>query len=321
MKRRLFFGMLGTATILPFFALPLLSFTEPAVMLSITALAIAISHGHVGTTAMCYIDRDYRPIIAAKPWPLIWGLLIAPLVVLGLFLATPVTALIAFTSFVLWQTYHYQRQNYGLAALAGAANRIAMPPGLSRAMILAGIGGGLSQFRILPLFPTPVQDLATSLVWAIPYTMGLAYLVYAAALVQFAVVIARTPQIRRSPLVLLFATTGTFFMLPALLADNVLLTVWAAAVAHATQYIIMVAAVARRSAHTIVLPIATVGMVIAHYFLCILLLGTAWLWPLFFGLTVFHFLADAEFWRLRSPLTGALVRERLAYAFPIRNTA
>jgi hypothetical protein len=128
------FGALAIVTALPLVGLPLgIAITGDAYWSSAPSLMFliaVISLPHVAASGFFYVDRDYRPLLAANKLRFFGSIAVFPLVMATLYFATPDISFAVYAFYLSWQLHHFQRQNFGLISLAGASTKAGpMPQG------------------------------------------------------------------------------------------------------------------------------------------------------------------------------------------------
>ncbi len=225
-----------------------------------------------------------------------------------------------------WQFFHFQKQNLGLAALAGIAHR-AGSLGLweRRALIAAGISG------IVGLVVRPAL-----LQLAVDPRLGFAFPVAGAAfLVSVGVGVAallRRPAERRPAAYVTVYVISLCFFAPVFLFRSPYAAVAGLTLAHGLQYLLIVGMIAARRPVTsdrLGLSAKASRTVSLAVFLNIGLLGGIALnlmshlhdmaWPVrslygaYLGAVMAHFVIDAGLWRLRDEFPRTFLRDSLPY--------
>jgi hypothetical protein len=316
-RSRAFFGALALATVLPMIVIPL------AVALGASALPngysmisytmAAIGSGHIGSTAGFFFDRPYVPVMRRGLYLAAGGI---PAVAAVLAVAcSPTALLLAYVGYLVWQAYHYQRQNYGITALAAAHEGIGrLPPRLNRALVTASVAGAVALLAVPTAYPIHLAGLLDFSINGAPYIRAAAVLIYVIAAADFVLLLRHSPALRSSHLTLGCATASLAFFLPGLLSTDSFISFWSYAAAHGLQYLIIAGISVWRSPARI---IATGAFIIgaAGVFLGGGLQADAVLWPIYFGITVLHFVVDSRLWRMREPAQRQILRQRFDFVF------
>ena len=288
------------ATVLPFIAITIarVAGSFPTWLYLATIL---LGSPHVLATIGLYLDEELWPVARADLRRYVWiplALVVVGAVAFGS-TATPVGLLLV-TGFLLWQTQHYTKQNIGMFAFWARFRGDAPMVDGERALIRATTAiGALGILRAMDLAPSLDVLLRGA---------GLGLLVAGAGL---ALVVARGP--RRLALLAAIA-----FYAPLHLYDVDLLgAAFAYQAAHGAQYYLMVGAAVRSSqrARRVVVPAVVLGSLVPLTILTPAMFAAApWLFGLGKGVAAAHFFADAQWWRLRDPKLGPILRRRFALA-------
>lgn len=318
--RRLFHTVLLLATTIPLLSLPVLAaFDEPFGNSLLMGLAILIGGvGHVASTASIYSDRAARKIMA--PHPLRFRLVpLAAITFTAASLAWGGSVVIStnivaafFIVHLLWLHYHYQKQNYGLVAFAGASSGVRIPQTLVYALLMPALSG------CLIMMPTLVGGALPEVQFLGPLQNTLrsaGEIIYGLGLVMLIMVIANRAEVFQRPLVALYTLTSFGFFLPALLIQHPEYAFWSYAIAHGFQYLIMVPLLITGARMQIGKVIAFLACVIAGGLFLHKLAGNHALFLCGIFLTWVHFVLDAKLWRMSEPAQRNLIRERFAYLF------
>jgi hypothetical protein len=283
-------------------------------------LLFAGSSVHVAATAWLFEAHELRAHIRghrlrylAIPLALITGAallaVIVPAGVLKLLLL----------AFFGWQFWHFQRQNYGLVALAAASRKV---PSLAvaerRALTIsgwAGITGALSQPPLLQVNVSPAQPL--ELVAAVGFTLGVA---------QGLAALRRRPRRQRPGAFTVAYLMALFFFLPVFLFSSPYLAVGSLVIAHGFQYLMLAGLVATGHRRGIA------RLATASTMLCLALVagailaaaahqheadaGGRWIYGAYLGVVMSHFVVDARIWRLRDPFCRRFISSRVPFLLP-----
>lgn len=299
---KLFFGSLAAATLLPLIGLSL----GAAPYLPGLAVLIAVTgYWHVSSTGFSYFDPDFRPLVKAEPWRFIAPLIVLPLAMVTLYVINPALGRLSVVGYLFWQGYHYQRQNYGLCALAGGGR---LPQSLNAGFNMVAIAGTLGLVRFSDVSQIHLSpELAAA-------ALAIASAIYLGGVILVALSVAREPRLQAGR-PFLFVVMSSAFFLPSLVCDNPMAAFWSYAAAHGAQYLICQGTVAIRSGMSrprfaagfaIMAAVGTLGYFsVGHP-----LLMQAWL-----GVVMVHFLADAKLWRLREPLQRQTIQRRFDFLF------
>jgi hypothetical protein len=223
-----------------------------------------------------------------------------------------------------WQFFHYQKQNLGLSALSAAALRLAP---LSRAERQALIGAGLAGIAGLAGRPGLLQ-LPVRL--PVPALQAIAAVAFAACVTVGVSCLLARPRADRPAGFCAVYLTALAFSLPVLLFASPYAAVAGLTIAHGLQYLLLMGMLAAGGQPRSRGATARTAQLAA---LCnIALLGgaalsvasdqlaaaptTRWLYGLFLGAVMAHFVIDAGLWRLRDEFPRGFMRSRLPYLLP-----
>jgi len=221
-------------------------------------------------------------------------------------------------AFFAWQFFHFQKQNLGLAALAGVAYGAASVRPRERAAIVAagtaGIAGLLTRPELLQLaVHTPARALFP--LAAVSFTAAVLYGAWQLRHRQ-----ARTPAFVAVYLISLL------FFLPVFLFDSPYAAVAGLTIAHGYQYLLIVALVAgapgisgdglaRVISLAVLVNVALLGGLALNA--ASHLHGGSWptraVFGAYTGLLMAHFVIDAGLWRLRDEFPRRFLSTRLPY--------
>jgi len=294
---------------------------------------------HVASTGWFYTVPDVRAHMRRHRSRYIWWPIALIAGACAIAAALPRTALYwLLLPYFGWQFFHYQKQNLGLAALCAAAKRLVpLSSAERRALTGAGVAGitglagrpGLLQLPIRP--PVPALTPVAAIAFACCVAAGTGCL------------LAR-PRSQRPAGFCVVYLTGLAFSLPVFLFSSPYAAVAGLTVAHGLQYLLLMALLAAGSGastgtstgtspgtSTVAGSRGTRTLSLAA--LCnIALLGGAalsvasdqlaagpalrWVYGLFLGVVMAHFVIDAGMWRMRQEFPRAFLRERLPYLLP-----
>lgn len=273
------------------------------------------STAHVGVTAFYYADRDFIPHILSRKTRYIYApalVVAASITAWGLTMNTPYF-------WVFWQVYHawllwhFMRQNIGVSALAAQATKAGRLVDRDRlAITLVGVGAMLAAMRFGPSgHPLPLTFL---------FNLGLA--VYLCGLGLGLYRLARRIRSGENEMVAAaFIMASLIFFAPTFLADSYFPAVMAYAIAHALQYWILMSLLAigsgrisgwARSAGSFIVMVSVMYLFI-HLSRQGEMWGTwaAWVAGIGIGITIAHFVIDADSWRMREAFQRNYVMARL----------
>jgi hypothetical protein len=317
---RLFLSLIFTVTLIPMAFIGILGHLHLNT-LSINTFAVLVAStagpGHVGLTSFFYADKDMQtffkdrplryilvPIVLAIATGLYWQLL--PAVYTANFLVL----------FFIWQTYHYQKQNYGILCFLNAATGSSPITRLERAIVeLSAIAGILGLFQRSNLFNgTFVVPYMPFLYQAGLYLNGIVFVILLIA-------ITTVPAIRSNKLRSIFLVICALFYLPTFIVNDPGAAIASYAYAHGLQYYVFmyfVAASHRRhqNDNRIVLMISAAisGITILTLFADRTIWGnvSGFIFGIYLSIVMSHFIIDAGIWKVR----GNFQRSYMKTAFP-----
>ena len=225
--------------------------------------------------------------------------------------------------FFAWQFFHFQKQNLGLAALAGVSHGVGSLDGTERGAIMAtgiaGIAGLLWHPELLQLGVRPPLRLGFSLAGA-AFALGVAFGLWC---------LGRRPRSQRpAPFVVVYLM-GLLFFAPVFLFRSPYAAVAGLTIAHGLQYLLLMGFVAgggptghRRTISLAVLVNATLlgGLALnaASHLHDAQPVGRA-LFGAYLGVVMAHFVIDAGIWRLRDSFPRQMLTARVPYLLkPVR---
>ncbi len=212
-----------------------------------------------------------------------------------------------------WQFFHFQKQNLGMAALAGASSGVgSLTKAERRALVLAGCAG-IAGLTVHPELLQLTVNLRVR--WAFPVAAAL----FALA-VGYGLVAVRG---RRPGSYLLVYLSSLLFFLPVFVFSNPYAAVAGLVVAHGGQYLVIVGLIAsaERSDRSRVLNLAALlnvallgGLALnaASHLHGSTSAGRA-VYGAYVGAVMAHFVIDAGLWRLRDEFPRRLLRSTVPY--------
>jgi hypothetical protein len=280
---------------------------------------------HVVTTIYLLVDR--RQLEGVERPALTMGVVPAALMLtcLAVLMAAPLWLVAAFMlAFVFYSTWHFGRQNVGIAAFAARVGCNRPLEREERLVLNLGVVAGLlvSYRAFAPALMLPSELWPLDLAFAEPLLSRLWYLGVALYALLIPLVLVRVlMRRRRSPFWTLTIYLGcVFFFLPAYLSDNALFLVTSWTVAHGLQYLVMLAfhagaaGRAQQGLRTF-RPALTFGLsLVAGVGLWLLadrMAGVAdaimakAMFAIIIALTLAHYWIDQYLWRFRTPARRA----------------
>lgn len=262
---------------------------------------------HVGMTGWFWFIGTYRRHINARPlYFYAWPASLAVVALVGVTIAGAPGRQLFIIIYTIWLLYHFGRQNWGVLCLGAAATKTARPSDIERAIChLAPIGGIIGA-----LFAVGSD------VWL--YGLVVALGTAGASLIVAAHQLAVGGSLLRAAMT---AMPGLFFLPVYALGPLGLIAV---GVAHAYQYALIMggmAAADRVTAPHFRWAVPLVAVTLYYLAAMLVVLWADWgtiaatigtLWDV--GI-IWHFIIDADLWRLSRPFQRQEVQRRLAFLF------
>jgi hypothetical protein len=267
---------------------------------------------HVGATAWFYtVPEVRRHMLRHRIRYLVvpCGLIGGAAVLAGMLPESAFT--VPLLGYFAWQFFHFQKQNVGMAALAGAAYGAGSVTVLERrAIIAAGVAGIAGMVGNPALFGLDVPELG--------WLQAVAVIGFAGSVLA-GIVLMR----KRNPAFVAVYLLSLLFFTPVFLFDSPYRAIAGMTIAHGAQYLLIVGLVAGAR-----LPgrssLISLGVLLNLGLLIGLGLNLAshqhgapfpgrMLFGAFLGASMAHFVIDAGLWRLRDEFPRAFLRERLPY--------
>ena len=303
----------GPWLLLPVLPWPAHEFSPPALDL-INALVL-VNVMHVGMTGLFWIDRRYRVHIASRPR---WFYL-APAAVtalsIGAVLALGTPGFIMVTAVnTAWLFYHFTKQNWGLLCLASSATRAPRPRQEERHLYVASAIGGTAGVLAPLLAPFwPGAAFARPAGAVVVVTVGLVATVLA----------TRRLLARQHPAHVLMTVFAGFYFAPLYLFNPALGSL-VISTGHSLQYMAIMGRIAgdrqQGSQRARVYGMLACGVAVAWIYGT---LNYAALWGpwamvmnvAYLCVSMWHFIVDADVWRLSQPFQRQALRESIPYLF------
>ncbi|HEX3868543.1 MAG TPA: hypothetical protein VHV78_17390 [Gemmatimonadaceae bacterium] len=217
-----------------------------------------------------------------------------------------------------WQYFHYQKQNVGMSALAGASSSAGRLSTLQRRCIvsagLAGIVALLAHPKLLGL--GGLYEPRTAIFGAAAVAMSAAMVIGLASL-------ATSKTQAREPAFVVIYTSSLLFFVPVFLFRSPFAAASSFAIAHGYQYLLIMTLVAgadhaarqRLRALGALVVIAVLGGWLLYHGQTVRTVdavGRA-IFGAYLGFVMAHFVLDADLWRLRSEFQRRFLGDRLPY--------
>lgn len=276
-----------------------------------------LSTAHVATTAFFYADRDFIPHIAARRGRYIYTpLIVLTLSVLIWGLAYDTPALwYPWQFYHAWLLWHYMRQNIGISALIAQASAEPRLTDLKRkAISLACVGAILGAAHFGP--QSPLSELQTEIVSKIGLVIYLgAFMAGLYALWK------RVTTAAGKYVTPLFLLAVLLFFGPTFFFEKYYSAIMGNAIAHALQYWFLMSLMAVGSGRTSGYIRSIGSFVFLAVGVWLVIHATrqpemwgalaGWVAGLGTGITISHFVIDADAWRLREKFQREYVMSRL----------
>jgi hypothetical protein len=281
---------------------------------------------HVAATGWFFSVPEVRRHAAQHPGRYVW-------VPLGLVAGTAALAaalperlfLWPLLAFFAWQFFHFQKQNLGMAALAGVAHGAGSLRPRERAAIVATGGAGIAGLLVRPELLQLTADPHLGPLFPLA---GAAFVL--AAVAGVVVLRERPPAARPVQFVAVYVVSLLFFG-PVFVFDSPYAAVAGLTIAHGYQYLLIVGLVAGAPRPGLG-PVVSLAVLVNVALLGGLALNAAShlhgggtvaraVFGAYTGLLMAHFVIDAGLWRLRDAFPRRFLTERLPYLLPKPNPA
>lgn len=310
----LFLVLVAVASLLPFALAPLAASLIPttsSALLFYATVGFVAANGHVAATGWFLTDRQMRSHFRARPLR---------------YIAVPcfliVTSSVAYhflddlslvwlsVLFLCWQMWHYQKQNFGLLSfVAAGTDGISLSIWERRTLALSAVAGMLGFFSVVG--DIGLNDYSTALLHL--HRIGLA--LYLVVPFTFAIALMENPALRTNRLRLLFFLIGTLFFLPTFIFSEPMAALSGYAIAHGLQYLVFMGCVSRKQG-TLMPVIGLFAVAIGGGLALNLSMdGPRWLYGVFIGVVMTHFVLDAGIWRLREPFQRIYMKNKFHFVF------
>jgi len=316
-----FLAAISGASLLPILFIPATVHVFPisAAFYVLTAINILGATFHVAATGWFFTDPSMRAYFRSKPVRYVAvPLSIITASALAFQFLDRTTASYLLGAYLMWQLWHYQKQNFGLLSfVSSGTDRIPLSTWERRTLAMAAIPGMLGFLRF---FDIGLPERAPEFLLA--YHFGLAS--YALVAICFGIALAKGPQLRTNGLRLAFFTYGTLFFLPTYIFPDATSAITGFALAHGLQYLVFMGVVSGRSKNPLISSALFLGIALTGYFflsrgLAIhelanlpyagILYGAA------LGVVMTHFVMDADIWRLRGAFQRGYMRNKFDFIF------
>lgn len=319
---RLFLGLIALTTLLPYAVMPMAVYfgrDVNSLLLASTLLNFLGGNAHVAATTFFYSDptmrehfREHKMRYVYAPTALILGTGVAYMLV-----PEPYNRYILLY-FFMWQTYHYQRQNYGiLSFFAAATDRIPVSKPERLALELAAIAGMLALIRIYSLSQQTILEPVVDQIFQA------ASFIYMLVPVVVVIAIFSNKRLTRNPLRITGLILFSAFYLPSFIFSDPSAATLGYALGHGLQYLVFMFFVGISRPRPI-LALTTVGAVGIAGGLVLTSMADGMghgnmisrlLFGLAIGVVMSHFVIDAGVWKLRYQFQRQYVRRAFPFVF------
>lgn len=268
---------------------------------------------HVGSTGFFWFDQRYRKHIAQRRWYFFgFPALISVVMVSAVAAGGPLAYSIALCIITVWQAYHFGKQNWGVLCLSSTATGSARPPTYIKHLYAVGSFGASAGILLPGRGYGEVFDLIWNVGRVVTIICAIGAFVDATRAAQSA-----------HPLHTALGVSGALFFMPPFLFGQ---TVGVAIIGtiHGLHYYALTIPIAGDSKQGApVRRLIILGWCGAALLAAFLLLTAAPWWgaltptlsAVYLCLASWHFLADADLWRLSDPMQRRAIRESLPYLF------
>jgi hypothetical protein len=319
---RLFLGLITFTTLLPYAVMPAAVYfgrDVNSLLLASALINFLGGNAHVAATAFFYSDptmrehfREHKTRYVYAPAALIIGTGVAYALV-----PEPFNRYILLYYF-LWQTYHYQRQNYGvLCFLAVATDRVPVSKLERLALELAAVAGMLALVRIYRLSEQTILQPVVDLIFRS------ASVIYMLVPVVVVIAIATEPHLVRNPLRIAGLILFSAFYVPSFIFSDPSAATLGYALGHGLQYLVFMFFVGiSRPRPVVALTTITVAGLSGGFALTSMVVAMGHgsmlnrlLFGLAIGVVMSHFVIDAGVWKLRHQFQRRYVRAAFPFVF------
>lgn len=311
MKRStVFLVSLYAASLIPIVSVPLLaSLKNPATVYALDAFQFVAGYCHVGLTPFFYTEASLKDFFQKNAAIYFW-LPLAILAGTGLTFALAPSSILQnlLIPYFVWQTWHYQRQNFGALSFVANLTQSGKVTAEERRLLNLGVIAG-----ILGLFKLQMAGQQTLLQnqFDLLYQSGSLMLIGLVAF--FIYTLFKHRNLFASPIRLGFLFIATFFYLPTFLFPDVISGVSSYAFAHGMQYFVFMAFVAKGDTIKPLIKLLSIGAVVGT--LIYLCAGIQVLLGLVLGAAMAHFVVDGHLWKMGQPFQRAYLKRSFDFIF------
>ncbi len=270
-----------------------------------------IGGAHVWTTGLLWFDRRYQHHIQSRPvYFYAYPAAITVVCAIGVEVFGAVGLHMFMAFYTAWLFYHFGRQNWGLLCLIGTAVKAERPSNMEQRICrwapIAGMAGALIS-----------SDATGGL--AVARHMGFAATLVVAAVAL--IVAGRQLADGTHPLKASMTALAGLFFLPTYFFGT--LGVIAVGVAHAYQYELVMSCMTanRRASATRLWMLPLILVTVVYIVAYVVIIDIDWgalgrpVQVIWYATIIWHFIIDADVWRLSRPFQRQVVRDSLPYLF------
>lgn len=305
-----FLAGLYAASLIPLISVPILvSIKNPVAEQAIVAFQFVAGYCHVGLTPFFYTDTNLKDFFQKNSTIYFW-LPLAIIIATGLLFAFFPTSVIQnfLVLYFIWQTWHYQRQNFGILSFVSNLTKSGRVTTTERQLLNFGVVAG-----ILGLFKLQFLGQQTLLQsqFDLLYQAGLTLLMGLVAF--FIYTLFKHRNIIKSPIRLSFLFITTFFYLPTFLFSDAIAGIASYAFAHGMQYFVFMTFVAKENSIKPLIKLFSIGAIVGTilYFCA----GTKALFGLVPGTAMAHFVVDGHLWKMSQPFQRDYLKRSFDFIF------
>ncbi len=310
--RRIFLLAIYATTLIPLISIPILSSIQnPAAVNSLIAFQFIAGNCHVGLTPYFFTDPQLHPFL--KQHKNIYFVLPIAVIIttaVAFFYAPPAIAATLLLLYFVWQTWHYQRQNFGVLSFLAVLTRSGSVSQHERQLLNLGVIAG-----IFGLFKKQGLHTNTPIERYVDLFYNAGALLIVGLLVYLIYTLIVQPKIISSPIRLSFLLISTFFYLPTFLFDNAIAAISSYALAHGCQYFVFMSftAAKRENAKIQLLTLFSLGLLLGS--LTFYLTSIKGALGVLLGITMCHFVIDAHIWKMSQPFQRQYLKNAFDFIF------
>jgi hypothetical protein len=317
-----FLGLLILIALVPLGVAVLAETAVPGATLfgSTSDVLSGVGTAHVGLTGFFWFDRRYSAQIARRPFFFYAVPAAVAVVTLGLvLLAGIVGARLLHIGNMFWLLYHFSKQSWGMICLSASATSSARPPSWIKYVYVAASVGATAVCLIPVQSADPLLSTLRLEAVVVTWTCVALGLVHSVASSQ-----ASTHGLHRTLL-----ATGALFFAPVLLIGP-LDGLAVVGTVHGLQYTALMCGIGadRKQGvpvrRLLILAAFAAGL-FAMYWVC--MRATWWggaaplMGAIYLSVQMWHFVVDADLWRLSNPTQRQAIKESFPYLFPRARSA